>query len=212
MKQHTKISGIAAIALAAMTTAALANGQFENRPWQFDTANDKLAKAGLVDLQERKEGGYYDGFGTTVNNSITNNTTVMGDQINCDLTASAIGNSGANAIDGSAGSPVGVADGVISSQTTGNISDSLLDTTDALGGTGGTGSLASDQSNNNSPLNSSVEGSQIVVDIGTQSSEGTNNLDLASNQTNTETTLDAQVLNSTACSLPGNSAGASGGS
>ena len=136
----------------------------------------------------------------------------MGDQINCDLTASAVGNSGANAIDGRAGSPSGITDGIISSETNGNISDSKVDTPDALGGTGGTGSLTSDQSNTNSPLNSQVDGSQIIVDIGTQTSEGTNNFDLTSDQNVQDVALDAQVLNSTACSLPSNSPSSAGGS
>lgn len=66
-------------------SAAFGNGFLENRPWQFDTANDKIAKASMADLREKKKGGYYDGFDTNINNTFTTN--IAGDQINCNLTA-----------------------------------------------------------------------------------------------------------------------------
>jgi hypothetical protein len=34
-------------------SAAFGNGFLENRPWQFDTANEKIAKASIADLREK---------------------------------------------------------------------------------------------------------------------------------------------------------------
>ena len=125
-KRNTFVSLAIGGTVAAMmvSATALANGQFENRAWQFDTAADKSVKAGIADLQERKEGGYFDGFGTTVNNTITNETTIMGDQINCDVGASSVGNTSSNLADSRAGSPTGADDTTIGSDAIGNTSSS----------------------------------------------------------------------------------------
>ena len=57
-----------AAAVLLNAPAALANGWFESRPWQFQTSADRANNALLLDMIERKRGGFYDGFSTTITN------------------------------------------------------------------------------------------------------------------------------------------------
>ena len=84
---------------ACLDSAAWANGQEENRSWQFRTTSDRFNNAYVLDIIQRKKNGYYDGFDTT-NNYITN---FAGDQINCTVQATATGNLATNTQDGQAG-------------------------------------------------------------------------------------------------------------
>lgn len=200
--KHSKLiinsSGLVAVCLCILPTLVNANGQFENRAWQFDTASQKSVKAGILDLQERKKGGFFDGFNTTVNNSLTTN--VFGDQINCDVRASALGNSDTNILDSRAGSPVGSSD-AFDASSQGNTSDTIANLGDPGQSSGG--DVINDQTSTNSPVSSTIDNSGVNLDIGEQTSNGTNNLELASNQSNTGASLDASILNSTACNNPG---------
>jgi hypothetical protein len=110
------LSRISVIALSSYSLTVSANGFLENRAWQFDTPSDKIAKSTMLDLMEKKDGGYYDSF-DVYNNYITN---VAGDQVNCNLSANAIGNTGNNAASGSASSPGIETPGSISADALGN--------------------------------------------------------------------------------------------
>src|SRR5690606_14512636 len=71
----------------------------EGMPWQFESPTDKANNAGVLDMMERKKGGYYNSFQTT--NYITNTTNIKR-QYNCAVSASATG----SAADSSQGSTV----------------------------------------------------------------------------------------------------------
>lgn len=87
------LAGLTCWVLMLTAGSAGANGWYESRSWQFDTSADKANKAAVLDMIERKKGGYYDGFSTTVNNY---NNTNIGTQINCNNVADATGNEAGN--------------------------------------------------------------------------------------------------------------------
>lgn len=70
-------------------TAAYANGLAENFSWQFQTAADKVNKAFLEDMRQKKRSGYY---------SPPNITNIIDKQFNCNLSSSSIGNVGTNGL------------------------------------------------------------------------------------------------------------------
>ena len=89
--------------LAAAPTATFSQGFGPgfSPSYQFRSDNDRAAKSGVVDLIEKKKAGMYQ---APIYNS-TATTNVAGDQINCDLAATTIGNSGSAITDGSSGAP-----------------------------------------------------------------------------------------------------------
>lgn len=177
-------------------TPALSNGLLENRPWQFQTSADKANKSVVLDLIERKKGGYYDGFNTYV----TNNTNI-GSQVNCNNNANATGNIADN---GQAG-PNTAANGNpnISADSTGN-SDTTTTQADGAGNGGQVGSGTTTQTgsqDNSGAIGSSVDNSDIDNSFGDVTNGDTNqalnnNQDNSGNQT-------AGVDGSTACNFDG---------
>lgn len=87
------LAGLACWGFVLTAGSAGANGWYESRSWQFDTSADKANKAAVLDMIERKKGGYYDGFSTTVYNYSNTN---VGTQINCNNVADATGNEAGN--------------------------------------------------------------------------------------------------------------------
>ena len=81
--------------------AALANGPGENSTWQFQTTQERVNKAAIADLVEKKQAGYYDSF-----KAVYNYNTYIDKQVNCTLSAVTNGTSGANGLDASTSSPV----------------------------------------------------------------------------------------------------------
>lgn len=113
------------LVFAAMTPIAHAQvWAIEGLPWQFESSADKANKAVVLDIIERKKGGYYDSFRTT--NYITNTTNIER-QYNCGVTANATG----SAADSAQGSTV-------SSPVTSNTSGNYLSST---GNTSSTGAI-----------------------------------------------------------------------
>lgn len=148
---------------------SFANGLLENRPWQFQTSADRANKAVVLDLIERKKGGFYDGFNTNIYNE-----TNIGSQINCNNAANATANIADN---GQAGPNTEANDAPnISADSTGN-----SDTTTAQnsgpgnGGTGGAGDTnqASSQDNSGS-IDSGVDNSNIDNSFGDVTNGDTN--------------------------------------
>ncbi|WP_454011332.1 hypothetical protein [Aquamicrobium terrae] len=115
-------AGLACSMLLVSTAPSIANGWYESRPWQFDTSADKANKSAVVDMIERKKGGYYDGFKTTINNYSNTN---IGTQINCNNVADATGNAATNSQ--VANSPDVKNSSGVDSSATGNQSDSSID-------------------------------------------------------------------------------------
>ncbi|MFN3231001.1 MAG: hypothetical protein ACE363_02450 [Alphaproteobacteria bacterium] len=230
--RFVKFTACSAVVALLGTTAAFGNGLFESRPWQFDTANDKIAKANLLDLRERKKGGFYDGFDTT-NNFVTN---IAGDQINCNLTASAVGNSGQLAANGSASSPIIDTPGSINADATGNVSTtdtsgfnstigtdpfnfvsdsatgSISDPDGQATSNGGQSSSTS-QGNTDSPQTAGVDNSSISSNVdNVNASGGVSDVALNSSMTNDMSPQTASVDSSEACGFFGSRDGSDVGS
>lgn len=201
-------AGAAAVALLLSTGTASANGFLESQGWQFRSPNETIARLSTEDLRQRKKGGFFDSFQVTNNNtSITN---IHGDQVNCDLEASTIGNLGSNGISNSAASPTISPDGTVGAETLGNRSDSGLSGRfphlASLGS--GTGSatgypaqeLNSDQSNVGSNLSSDAFDNAIDIQTGEVNSTGTTaNPVLNSDQQVTGSNQNTSVTGSSAC-------------
>lgn len=170
-----RAGGFAAIALSVACFApslVMANGLYENRSWQFQTTADKTNKAFVTDMIEKKKGGYYDA--ATVNVTNNNTTNVAGDQINCGVTSSAVGNSSASGMDSVTSSPTVAPGSDILADSTGNQADN------ASGGKA--------PSLNNDQLNSGDQSSVVDVTASTgqvDASGGTTKQTLNNDQVNT---------------------------
>lgn len=204
--RNRRVVTLAIVLSMVPCAAALANGWLESRPWQFDTSADKANKAAVVDLIERKKGGYYDSFKTNITNNNVNNT-YIDRQVNCSVGASAVGNSGSNGMTGSASSPNVNNTSSNNANTTGNSNSSGVNNSDPAGvvidnnGTNPNTVVDTNQSNNGSNLGSGVTNSASNSASGPIAANGgTVNQALNSDQTNTGA-QSASVANSTACSL-----------
>ncbi|RXV58883.1 hypothetical protein C6W92_16105 [Roseovarius sp. A46] len=141
-RKHTLFQGTLVCAMGVLlATPGLSNGLFENRPWQFQTSADKANKAFVLDIIERKQGGFYDGFNTY-------NTTNIGTQVFCNNNANATGNIADNGQAGpntsNNGAPSISADSTANSDTTNSQSDGF-----GNGGTLSTSNSSQDTSQTN---------------------------------------------------------------
>lgn len=177
----------AAIFIMMIPGVVLANGYGESAPWQFPTATQKSVNIAAVDMMERKKGGYYDGFTTTVYSSTITN---VGTQINCSNSADANGNIANNSQGGNSAQLD--ADATINSTSVAN---------DSLTGTdSGTGSSDTTQSNSGE-LSSSVTESNVETATGGIVNGETDN-DLSNTQDNSGNQT-ASVSDSIACDMDG---------
>ncbi len=175
---------VCAVLLAATASPALANGMLESRPWQFDTSADKANKAAVLDMIERKKGGYYDGFTTNITN-----TTNIGTQLNCNNLADATGNEAQNGQ--SANSPDIDNNSGIDSEANGNVAEN----SDG----GGLGGGIDNEQSNSGEVASGVNGSSSSSSSGSVS---TGNSDQVLNNTQDNSgNQHASVEGSTACDL-----------
>lgn len=176
----------------ATASAATANGYGESAPWQFETPGARAVNAAVLDLIEKKRGGYYDSFKST--NYNTSNTYIR-QQTNCTVASSASGNSGSNGVSAATSSPTVTNGASTSSGTTGNGATSTLGAGDPFGtvgalglygtgtsgatgnwatglGPGVTGSVQTSQSNAGSILASGVSGSSTTSASGAIGANG----------------------------------------
>lgn len=160
--------------------AALANGWYESRPWQFDTSADKANKAGVLDMIERKKGGYYDGFKTTIYN-----TTNIGTQLNCNNATEARGNVADNSQ--TANSP--------------NVSNSAGTSSAATGNTATNGTDGKAVVDNGQTNSGAVASGIANTNTGTASGAITNGSSdpVLNNRQNNSGTQTASIAGSTAC-------------
>jgi hypothetical protein len=194
-----------AVALMAAMPPVQANGISENGSWQFQTSQDRVNKGAIVDLIERKKGGFYDSFSTTVNN---NNYTYIDRQINCTLSSSASGNAGTNAMDAATSSPGVTNSSGTTASTTANTATNGISQAGFPGvlvaGTPtypSSGSLGNNQSNSGT-LNSGVSGSSTNSTTGAISADG-GRTDQVLNSTQNNTGAQASTISgSTACNGP----------
>jgi hypothetical protein len=176
-----------ALVIATITLMAVTNGYVESSSWQFVSTNQKTANIAALDMLERKKGGYYDGFTTTIYNSTITN---IGTQLNCSNIADAKGNQAQNSQGGSNGQLNAAAN--IDSSSVGN---------DSLTGTdSGTGTTDTNQTNSGE-LNSSVTGSEVETTTGGIINGATDN-DLNNNQDNSGD-QSATIADSVACAMDG---------
>lgn len=185
-----KLLFVAVLAGAWMIQPSHANGWLESRSWQFETSADKANKAAVLDMIERKKGGYYDGFSTTVN---TYNNTNIGTQINCNNVADATGNIATNSQ--MANSPQVTNTSGVTSSASGN---------EAQNGTSGsdtTGNGLGNNQTNSGAVSSDVSGSNSSTSSGALNI-GASDQDLSNSQTNTGN-QNASVNDSTACAMAG---------
>jgi hypothetical protein len=204
--QGAKPLVLAGCLAAALLTAfsARANGLGENGSWQFNTTQDKVNKGAVVDLMERKKGGYYDSFQTTINNN-----TYIDKQYNCSLSAYSQGNSGTNGMTASTSSPSVNNAGSTTAGTQANTANSgvsqfgLPGVLVALNGAGlpSSGAVANTQSNSGT-LGSGVSGSSTSASTGAISSGGGHSNQALNSEQSNAGTQTASVAGSTACAGP----------
>jgi hypothetical protein len=184
----TKTITFSLIATLLGINAAHANGFGENSPWQFETPLETSANLAVLDMIERKKGGFYDGFKTVVYSTTVTN---IGSQINCSNGASALGNSASNSQTGNAITTN--LDGPISATALGNSASTQ---------TGQDGGTSSNTQTNSGTQGSSVDGSTVDLTNGSSTNGGTLN-DILNNQDNSGDQI-AGVNSSTACDMTGN--------
>ncbi|MEX0921765.1 MAG: hypothetical protein WDZ84_03240 [Rhodovibrionaceae bacterium] len=221
MFRNLAILAIAALSLSATSFAAgsaQANGFSESRPWQFRTTADRANNAAVLDLIERKKGGYYDGFNTNITNNVTNTTNFAGDQVNCNVSASATGNASSGSMDADAGNASVSSSVSNSATTTGNQADNSLGTpgssdsvafgilNDNSGQPGSSYTLAdlinNDQGVNDSNLDASADGNSSSFDGGTVSGgDGSSTNQVLNNTQDNDGDQTATVNDSTACAF-----------
>lgn len=180
--------GLTTLSVAALVPlVAMANGLGESRSWQFDSTADKANKAVVLDMIEKKRGGYYDGFDTTVYN-----TTNIGSQVNCNNIADATGNIAENV---QGGSSAGISpDSALNADSTGN------DNSSDSGSDGASGDIDTDQ-DTDGPISAEIDGSSSSSDV-SDVRVGDSAQDLVNGQDNSGNQY-ADVENSTACQLEG---------
>lgn len=191
------------VSLACVAAAASANGFGESGAWQFQTQQDKVGKASIADMIEKKKAGYYDSF-----KSVYNYNTYIDKQVNCSLTAATTGNTGTNATSASTSSPTVSNAGSTTSDLGANSATSGLSQAGLngvlvpnAGSSSPTGSLSTGQSNTGN-LNSSVSGSNTSAATGAVSANGGTTDQVLNSQQSNSGMLASTITASTACSGP----------
>lgn len=180
---------------------ALSNGFGESGAWQFQTSQEKVNRATLLDMLEKKKAGFYDSFRSTYNYN-----TYIDRQVNCTMTAANTANAGTNSTTAATSSPTLSSSGTTSANAAANSGSSGLSQAGLNGvltpsqtGNTPTGSLSNTQSNSGA-LNSGVTGSSTTSSTGAVSANGgTTDQVLNSDQSNSGA-LSASISGSTACS------------
>ncbi len=202
MKRHLPVLFCRlALGAALVAAAPLAQAQVwavEGLPWQFQTAADKANKAVVLDIMERKKGGYYDSFNPTYN---TTNNTYIRRQYNCGQTSTATGSAADSGQQATVSSPD-------TRNTSGNDLDSIGNTSSTgpqetvslrpRGEGAGSASASTDQANSG-PITSQVTDSpSFSRSAPINASRGRSEQALNVHQRNSGTQT-ASVQGSTAC-------------
>ncbi|WP_236581407.1 hypothetical protein [Hydrogenophaga sp. BPS33] len=165
-------NGLLAVVLAVIAVPfALANGPGENAAWQFQSSADKVNQAVIQDMIQKRNMGYYTAPVYTTN---------IARQINCNQTASAVGNE----------SSQGAA--ALSPSNSGATSDATGNANNNSGGAAG-GTSNSDQGNSGS-VGSNVNGN-TTTEVRGSADQALNN------QQGNSGTQSASLAGSTGCSF-----------
>lgn len=161
------------LSLLAAGTPALANNYGENLGWQFRTSADRVNQAAILDMIEKRRGGYY---------AAPTYTTTIQRQYNCSIAASATGNNDAK---------TAFANSPTVSGSTSNATGNASDTSVAGGGFDGAADIAQ--------INAGTVGSSVIGST-SASVQGQATQALNSTQTNSGD-QSAGVEASTACTF-----------
>lgn len=188
----------ACIVAASVSGGAAANEIGGNYAWQFRSVADRaLALAQLEAMARRAAGGY-----GSSNNYY--NTYINGDQVNCSVSAQAVGNSGTTGVTGAASSPALANTPNIFAQATG--SSVAAQGFPSAGGGSLNAPLNSTQTNNSSPQSASVSATTSALNSsGMNASNGRLSQSVLNTQGNTSSPQTATVNGSTACARAGSS-------
>ncbi|WP_292068579.1 hypothetical protein [Marivita sp. XM-24bin2] len=193
----SKLKASAILVLFAIPNTALAQGFGPgfSSSYQFRSDNDRAVKSGVVDLIEKKKAGMYQ---APIFNSTTT-TNVAGDQINCDLAATTIGNSGSAITDGSSGAPSVLNSPTVQAASAGN--QSGREESGPLNSSGGSNTINTTQDVSGLTQSSSVDTSTqggVSGEVGGSSSalsqESENDQSVAGSP------LNSHITSSSACS------------
>lgn len=189
--------------MLCLAPAAMANGPSENATWQFQTTQERVNKAAIADLVEKKRAGYYDSFKT-----VYNYNTYIERQVNCSVSALTTGNTGSNGQSASTSSPTLSNSGSTSSDTGANTASNGLSQaglTGVLQASNGsntpTGTLSSGQSNTGA-LSSGVSASNTSASTGAVAANGGATDQVLNSQQSNSGMLTASISASTACAGP----------
>lgn len=105
---------IAGLSMGAVPRSASANNYGESLAWQFKTSADRANQAAVLDLIQKQRGGYY---------AAPIYTTNIARQYNCQITATATGNSGAQTAVANSPTVSGATSTATGNDSTANIGD-----------------------------------------------------------------------------------------
>ncbi len=198
--------GLCVLAMGAATLlmlpSAMANGYGESGSWNFQTNQDRVNKAFVTDMIEKKKNGYYNAIKSTYNYN-----TYIDKQVNCTLSAVTTGTSGSNGLQASASSPVLNNTGTTSASGAANTASNGLSQSSLTGvfntNTAPPGSISSGQSSSGA-LNSSISASSNSASTGQVAANGGTTDQVLNSQQSNSGILTSSISASSACagSLP----------
>lgn len=181
-------------------SSAMANGYGESGSWGFQTQQDKVNKAYVLDMIEKKKNGYYNAIKSTYNYN-----TYIDKQVNCSLSSVTNGTSGSNGLQASTSSPVLNNTGTTSASGAANSASNGLSQASLTGvfNTNATppGSVSNGQSSSGA-LNSSVSGSSNSASTGQVAANGGATDQILNSQQSNSGILTSSISASSACAGP----------
>jgi hypothetical protein len=183
--------------MCVLPLAGHANGYGESGSWGFQTNQDKVNKAYVLDMIEKKKNGYYNAIKSTYNYN-----TYIDKQVNCTLSAVTTGTSGTNGLEASTSSPVLNNTGTTAASGAANSASNGLSQAGLTGifNTNATppGSISSGQSSSGA-LNSSVSGSSNSASTGQVAANGGVTDQVLNSQQSNSGVLTSSISSSSAC-------------
>lgn len=194
--------GLCGVVCLLAITSVQANGYGESASWNFQTSQDRVNKAIVTDMIEKKKNGYYSAIKSTYNYN-----TYIDKQVNCTLSAVTTGTSGSNGLQASASSPALNNTGTTSASGAANTASNGLSQSSLTGvfntNTSPPGSISSGQSSSGA-LNSSVSASSNTASTGEVVANGGTTDQVLNSQQSNSGILTSSISASSACagSLP----------
>jgi hypothetical protein len=179
---------------------AMANGYGESGSWGFQTNQDRVNKAYVLDMIEKKKNGYYNAIKSTYNYN-----TYIDKQVNCSLSSVTTGTSGSSGLQATTSSPVLNNTGTTSASGAANSASNGLSQSSLTGvfNTNATppGSISSGQSSSGA-LNSSISGASNSASTGQVAANGGTTDQVLNSQQSNSGILTSSISASSACAGP----------